>query len=361
MLYIEFPIGGEFRFILMIFEWIFSIIALELGILFMFRHKKGQYKFKYSQDMGYIFLFFALSFSSIFSVVGSYFSYNIVTIELNHFISQIFLNSAFLIFIFLKEKKRIYIVRQYFFSISLSILLIFFIFFSFLNSQLIIYEQVIFFSIIYFFFILFFIEFIKKAKFESNLSKKVIITFFPFLILLIGLFLTSNYSVNILTTYFRLIGSILQLLGLVFLAFSFLKFSIFSEFDWKNNIEEVFLINKNGACIFYKSYIQKLDSLDKHLITSAITSVNIMIKEILKSGSKETSVIKKKEKLIYLFPGDLITGVIISKKELNTIEFYMKQLIMKIEQVYKNILKNWDGDLDIFDPIDYIFEEIFST
>jgi len=38
-----------------------------------------------------------------------------------------------------------------------------------------------------------------------------------------------------------------------------------------------------------------LDLLDEYLITSAITSVNIMLKEILRPGSKEISVIKKRE------------------------------------------------------------------
>ena len=361
MIFVEFPITGQFRFILMIFEWIFSIVCLEFGILFMFRHKKEQYKFKYSQDIGYIILFFALSLSSFFSVLGSYFSHSLVVIELYHFISHIFLNSGFLLFIIVKEKQRVYLFKKYFFSICLCIILLIFIFFSFLNNQLIIIESIIFLSLTYLFFLLFFIEFIKKTKIESQLLIKIIITFFPFLLILIGLFLTSDYSMDLLQVQFRLIGSILQLVGILFFTFFFLKFPIFSEFDWKDNIEEIFLIYENGACIFYKSYIHKLDLLNEHLITSAITSVNIMLKEILKSRSWEVSKIRKKGKLINIFPGDLITGVVFSKKESKTIELYMKQFVIKIEQVYKNILTNWDGDLKIFKPTKDIFEEIFST
>jgi len=56
-----------------------------------------------------------------------------------------------------------------------------------------------------------------------------------------------------------------------------------------------------------------------------------------------------------------VTGVIFSEEESKTLELYIIQLVIKIEQLYKDILKNWDGDLDIFNPIKDIFEEIFST
>ncbi|MFW9819988.1 MAG: hypothetical protein ACFFE5_10295 [Candidatus Thorarchaeota archaeon] len=361
MILLDFPITGELRFILMIFEWVFSIISLEFGILFMFRHKKEQHKFKYSRDIGYILLFFALSLSQILSVLGSYFTYDNLVTDIYHLISHIFLFTGFLLFIFVKEKQKKVLFKQFFFTLSLVILVILFIFFSFIDNSLVIIDSIIFLSLIYLFFIIFFIEFNKKTKFEGNLLKKLMLTFLAFLFLLIGLFLTSDYSIDLVKIPIRLIGSIIQLVGIIFFAFFFFKFPTFSEFEWKDKIEDVFLINKNGACIFYKSYIQKIDLLSQHLITSAITSVNIMLKEILKPGSREVSVIKKKGKLIYIFPSDLITGVIFSKKESKVVDLYMNRLILKVEQVYKNVLNNWDGDLNIFNPIRDIYEEIFST
>lgn len=361
MILIDFPITGELRFILMIFEWIFSIISLEFGLLFMFRHRKEQHKFKYSQDFGYILLFFALSLSQILSVLGSYFSHDNFVIDVHHFISHILLFTGFLLFIIVKEKQRVVLFKQFFFTLGLVIILILFIPFYIVNNTLVIINSIIFLSLIYLFFIFFFIEFNKKSKLEGKIMKKLMLTFLPFLLLLIGIFLTSDYSINLVQIPFRLIGSLLQLVGVIFFAFFFLRFPTFSEFEWKDKIEEVFLINTNGACIFYKSYVQKIDLLSEHLITSAITSVNIMLKEILKPGSREISVIKKKGKVIYIFPSDLITGVIFSKKESKVIDLYMNRLILKVEQVYKNVLTNWDGDLNIFNPIRDIYEEIFST
>jgi hypothetical protein len=103
-----------------------------------------------------------------------------------------------------------------------------------------------------------------------------------------------------------------------------------------------------------------VDIYDENLISGAISLINIMLKEIMKSEYEGVSVIKKKDKVTYILPSDLVTGVIFSNKESKMVEFYLKQLVMKIETIYKNVLLNWDGDLGIFDPIDNIFQEIFS-
>ncbi|MFX1569146.1 MAG: hypothetical protein ACFFCV_12350 [Promethearchaeota archaeon] len=359
MILINYPITGQLRFILMILEWIFSITCLEFGILFMFRHKKKHYRYKFSQDIGYLILFFSLSFSSIFSVLGSYFTHIDAIIELHHLIRLIFLYSGFLLFIIIEELRRVFLFKKYFISTISSLIFILFIFFYFLSNVFIVVPTIIFLFLNYLFFLLFFVKIRKNSNIEHSLFFKLVTTLFPFF-LLIGLFFTSDYSLNLLQTPFRFIGSLLQLFGIAFFVLFFLKYPVFSEFDLKDKIEEVFLINKNGACIFYKSYIQKSDLVDKHLVTSAITSVNIMLKEILKADTKEISLIKKKGKLIYIVPSELITGVIISKKESKLIQFYMTQLIRKVGQVYKNILRDWNGDLDIFNPISDIFKELFS-
>ena len=118
-----------------------------------------------------------------------------------------------------------------------------------------------------------------------------------------------------------------------------MKFPSFGDYDWKDHIEEVFLINKDGACLFYKSYIEKVEKYDENLISGAISLVNIMLKELMKPESREISVIKKKGKLTYLYPSELITGVIFSKKESKSIEFHIMELVIKVEQVFKNMDK----------------------
>ncbi|NVM56422.1 MAG: hypothetical protein HWN66_22180 [Candidatus Helarchaeota archaeon] len=61
-----------------------------------------------------------------------------------------------------------------------------------------------------------------------------------------------------------------------------------------------------------------------------------------------------------LFSSTLLTGVLISQEELNTINYYLKGFIQKFETVYRNILLNWDGDTGIFVPVEAIADEFFS-
>jgi len=297
---------------------------------------------------------------SFTAIIGSYFLSSAIIVELFQLINIVSVFSGFLIFIIIKESKNKHLFRYYFFSICLCTLLITMVISAFFVKPLLIIEGLVSFLFVFTFFILFYIEFIKKAKIESGLILRILITILPFLILLIGLFLTSGYSMDLLPLQFRFIGSIFQLYGFAFFAFFFLKFPILSEFDWKDKIEQVFIINEGGLCIFYKSYNEKLEEVNESLISGAITSVNIMLKELMNPVSRGMSVIRKKGIIIYMFHGNLINGVVFSNKEAKIIEFYMKQLITKIEQVYKNVLQNWDGDLRIFEPIEDIFSDIFS-
>jgi hypothetical protein len=49
---------------------------------------------------------------------------------------------------------------------------------------------------------------------------------------------------------------------------------------------------------------------------------------------------------------DFLAGVIISKEELKSSNYNLKELVLKIESIYKSILKGWDSDLDIFGPVE---------
>jgi hypothetical protein len=85
-----------------------------------------------------------------------------------------------------------------------------------------------------------------------------------------------------------------------------------------------------------------------------------MLKELTASKDKGLSKIKKENKIITIYTKDFLTGVLISKEELKSFDFYLKELVSKIEHIYRTILEDWDGDLDIFSPVEDIMHEIFS-
>ncbi|MHA1291407.1 MAG: hypothetical protein ACTSQJ_01920 [Promethearchaeota archaeon] len=131
----------------------------------------------------------------------------------------------------------------------------------------------------------------------------------------------------------------------------------FSEFDWKDEIEDIFIINRGGICLFHKSIETKTDLLDDNLISGAISSINVMIEEL--THDKGVSVINKKGKSIIIYPGKFVSGIIFSKKDLNNIKLVLKDFIERFETIYSNILIDWDGNIEIFKPIDTMAKKMF--
>ena len=118
-------------------------------------------------------------------------------------------------------------------------------------------------------------------------------------------------------------------------------------------------MNKDGVCLFHKSYIDNNKKLSSHYVSGILSSVNIMLNELIRSKSNEISIIKKKGKIVNTFSGNYISGVLISIEELEFFKHNLKKLILKIEEIYKSVLIKWNGDLTIFYPIKNIIENVF--
>ena len=107
----------------------------------------------------------------------------------------------------------------------------------------------------------------------------------------------------------------------------------FFEFDWKNKIESIFILNKDGICLYNHSFTDVAKVLDKQFISGTITSMNIMLKELIYGSNNEILVLRKRGKITNIFLGDHITGVLISKEELNFFKYNLKRLVLKVEDI----------------------------
>jgi hypothetical protein len=103
--------------------------------------------------------------------------------------------------------------------------------------------------------------------------------------------------------------------------------------------------------------------MNEQLISAALSSINIVLKEMTKSeeNSGSISVIKKKGENVIIYQGKFISGVLYTTEELNFPKIVLKLFVEKFEMLYQNILLDWKGDLDIFKPTEKIVNEIFST
>jgi len=370
MLFTDFPISGELRFPLLIVEWIIAALSAELGLIFLIRYKKQSKKFKDSQNLGFSPLFFGFSMLRFFCIISDFYSPNIVISPFLFWnagtnrdfylgFGYIFLLIGVIIFIYFMEKNKKYIFFRFFFTLSFIILTIAVVIFFLVNLEIIIALTISFWLIILSFFVVNVIDFVKRIQ-EKKLKVEILKYLTPFVFFLIGFLLTSDFFISLITLEFRLISSIILLLSTSILFYFSLTLPSFIEFDWYDIIDEIFIMNKQGACLFHKTFKGDNKLIDEHLVTGAIIAVKLMLEELTSTEDKGLYTIKKEGNIVNIYSSTLLTGIFYTKEELNSINYYIQKVVTKLESIYKNVLIDWDGSLEAFNPIESIVNEILS-
>ncbi len=369
MLLLEFPLTGEFRLPLLIMEWIFFIIGLEISFIFFARFRKQEKNLRNYQELGYFSLFLGFSLMWLFYIIGDYYSSaEIVSPFLiwKYGSSRIlFLNIAYFIimiaaffFLYCLEKYSVFLYKRYLFTTIFSICAILFILLFFIDIRFTQPATYIFWPFFLFFFVIYLIKFIKKLPIEKG-----ILFFSGFVLVLVGFFLTTDASVEALGFEGRMVGAVMQLISVILLSYIFLTLPPFSEFDWQEKIEAIFLVNNAGICLYYKIFKEKKNLMNENLISAAISSINILLQKLTETGErrKDISVIKKKGENVIIYTGKFVSGVLYTTEELNAPKIVLRNLVDKFETLFHNILMSWKGDTSIFDPAEVIVKNLFSS
>jgi hypothetical protein len=183
-----------------------------------------------------------------------------------------------------------------------------------------------------------------------------------FLGLILGFVFTFNVVVNFFGTFYvRLIGSCIQLGSFLLLFVFFLKLPPLSLLKWKQLIENVYILDKSGVCLFQKSYAVQESEIDDNLVTSALTTVSLLMQEMMDAGEKGISSIKKKGKIITLYSGKVVNGAVITEMDNKQIGYNLKNVIDTFEAIYYRIIIDWDGDNTVFKPVEQIIDTTFSS
>ena len=125
----------------------------------------------------------------------------------------------------------------------------------------------------------------------------------------------------------------------------------------KDKIDKLFLMRASGICIYYKFFKDPTNKRGDQIISGAINTIKLILKEI--SHDDGEMVIEKEGKVLITNQGEYITGVIIAEQNLNSLKFLLKRFVEKVEFLYSNIIRDWDGPMEIFLTIDIITQEIF--
>ena len=369
---IVFPIDDALRFPLLILEWVYAFIALELGLLFILKYRKQQKQLKTLQELGFSALFFGLSLMWFLLIVADYFASDLNSSPFLMWsegsMRDLFINCAYysfmigaLLFSYLMEKYKILLFKKYLFTYimliynSISLMIIIF----YLGAIQILF--LVFWALFMCFFIIYFIAFYKKVFRRGNSFLNLIKSLPIFLLLSLSFFFSMEYLFSFYGVTFRLAGAIFQLaiLGGIFAFFR--KLPPLSEFDWQTKLEELYVMTKSGICIYHKSFQEKTESFDQHIISGAFVSINVLLNELAPAKAQGSSIIKKKGKTVNLYASKFLSGVLISTEELPAINFYLQEFILKLEQIYQPVLEDWKGETQIFAPIMHIAKGYFAS
>lgn len=373
MIFIEFPITGPLRIPLLMMEWILIIICFELSLNFLFRYKKQEKDLRNFQELGYFALTLGFSSMSFFYIISDYYSSSIIIS--NFYIwgqgseRYIFLNCGYFsimigafFFLLCIEKYKVFLFKKYFFTFIFLVSVILFSILFFIDIRITQTITYIFWPVFIFFLLIYLIDFINKAQNREKRLIGLIKYLSGFVFLLLGFLFTTDLFIDLFGLTARLLGAASQLIGICFLSYFYLTLPPFSEFDWQEKIEAVFLINNAGICLYYKIFTERKDLKNEQLISAAISSINIILQNITDSEkkSKGISVIKKKGANLIFYSSTLVSGVLYTSEELNYPKIVLKEFVEKFETLYNNILMDWNGDMKIFETTDIIANNLFT-
>jgi len=150
--------------------------------------------------------------------------------------------------------------------------------------------------------------------------------------------------------YFTGVGELLT--GFIIIFFSVYDFPPFYEFEWRNNLLKLFIINQhNKSCIYSYNFIEKLENNSKisqnHLynneilFSKGIMGIESIITIITGTIKEKINKIKKGDFHMFLEYGlnpSHIIYILVVKRDLSSTHHLLKSIRIKFESFFKEIL-----------------------
>lgn len=358
-----FPIIGPLRFPILVLNWIYTFLYLELGIVLILRYRKRPKILRTSQEIGYPVLFIGTFILWLLNLIGDFY-FSGMTRYMLLYIGNLLFFIVVVIFIFLTEMSSQY-HPIFFKNYSLTILILIFTIFSVCITFIFIELTRLFTLIIWSISLTIFFTSItiRKKEMKDNKTRSFFYSKIIFIstLLIFGSVLSLGIFSTIFSLISNLIGVFLFLIGVSLLFFLIQDLPSLNLFVSGNLIEDIYILNNNGACLYHGNPPTKTKKFNDHLISGAISILDNMLKQLTQSKAKGFAVIRKKNKILNIYSGKFVTAVLFSKEESSAIEYYLKEVVIRIENVYRDVLLNWNGKTSIFTPIKSIIEEIFPN
>ncbi|MFX0026388.1 MAG: hypothetical protein ACFE8M_08220 [Candidatus Hermodarchaeota archaeon] len=189
-----------------------------------------------------------------------------------------------------------------------------------------------------------------KKKFKQFFIGTITSLMAIFFAIVVGLGVLKTFALQLIIYY---IGVSILLSGFILIFSCAIDFPPFYEFEWRENLLKLYIINReNYECIydfkFYKSEISNAKitkdektKLRDNLMSSGLIGIDIIISKITGTEEKEINKIKHEDSYILLeygtAPFNLIYALLIRKDSLSTTHL-LQNIKRQFESFYREIL-----------------------
>ncbi|MHA2002140.1 MAG: hypothetical protein ACTSVU_08635 [Promethearchaeota archaeon] len=386
-LYQFLPQNGLSRELLLGFEVIIAVICIQFFILFLTRYSNQKTKSKMIHETNLKFplssgtmstpkgfqeylnimqgreflwcmIYFLLGLVKILQIIGDFYIILPEDREIFVFSADLSIVFVFILISFLLERyelKENHFLLTKIFAGILIILMISLIFFSDFSI-------LITFCAIPPIYVLLF-QYIRETYRKSLGFHHLLFIYFG---LSLGLFLfTSGYLfttspfLSWLGWVSRLVGDVIQLIGLVLLAWSFYIVPVLDEYEWLDKIRAIYIIHPHGICLYHHQF-RIAENQESDLSTSAIYTINEMVQQMSPKKRQKSISFLKDNFTILIKSGESVLSVIIADSDSIFLREKNSAFCKEFESQFSKEINYWNGNVSIFRNADQITEIIFD-
>jgi len=189
-----------------------------------------------------------------------------------------------------------------------------------------------------------------KKKFKQFFIGTITSLMAIFFAIIVGLGVLKTLALQLIIYY---IGVSILLSGFILIFFCVIDFPPFYEFEWRENLLKLYIVNRENYKTlydfdFYKTRLSKIKNskdektkLSDNLMSSGLIGIDIIISKITGTEEKEINKIKHEDSYILLDygtdPFDLIYALLIRKDSLSTTHL-LQNIKRQFESFYREIL-----------------------
>ena len=173
-------------------------------------------------------------------------------------------------------------------------------------------------------------------------------------------FFYSEIFTALLDIYLILaLNSVCVILGGLMMTKGWHSFPSSKEFNWIKKITRLIVIHRKTSVPLLVYNFQEAKKIDGALAGSAISGINMLLKEIL-SSKGHIKQIDHEDKKIYFTHGEQTVSILITSGDSEEYKYRLELFELDFEREYGiDILKQFDGDVTIFKESDELLKKHF--